>query len=186
MKAAAIAEAIINTIKGVMNAVGLGPFGIAQAATIAAMGTVQVAKIAAQTLGFEKGGTVPGSGTGDTVPAMLTPKEFVQPKNSVDYYGVNFMEAIRQKLIPKEALNNLGNTIGHPMEAPKIAYETGGLVTAPAGNNGGFGKSVTNVSVINANNNDQLEGLLQTRKGRNTLVNIIGNNKNEFKKALYD
>jgi hypothetical protein len=34
-------------------------------------------------LGFSEGGIVPGSGNGDTVPAMLTPGELVVPKNMV-------------------------------------------------------------------------------------------------------
>jgi hypothetical protein len=34
----------------------------------------------ASVMAFEKGGIVPGAGVGDTVPAMLTPGEFVLPK----------------------------------------------------------------------------------------------------------
>ena len=33
------------------------------------------------------GGQVPGSGSGDTVPAMLTPGEFVMSKGAVQQYG---------------------------------------------------------------------------------------------------
>jgi hypothetical protein len=40
-------------------------------------------------LGFSEGGRVPGSGTKDTVPAMLTPGEIVVPKNKVDDIGAN-------------------------------------------------------------------------------------------------
>ena len=36
---------------------------------------------------FNKGGTVPGSGNKDTVPAMLTPGEFVMSKGAVQKYG---------------------------------------------------------------------------------------------------
>ena len=38
---------------------------------------------------FNKGGTVPGSGNKDTVPAMLTPGEFVMSKGAVQKYGVD-------------------------------------------------------------------------------------------------
>lgn len=38
-------------------------------------------------LGFATGGLVPGSGSGDTVPAMLTPGEFVIRKNAVKAIG---------------------------------------------------------------------------------------------------
>ena len=38
---------------------------------------------------LNKGGTVPGSGNTDTVPAMLTPGEFVMRKEAVKKYGAN-------------------------------------------------------------------------------------------------
>ena len=38
---------------------------------------------------FNKGGVVPGSGNRDTVPAMLTPGEFVMSKGAVQEYGQN-------------------------------------------------------------------------------------------------
>ena len=40
-------------------------------------------------MGYNKGGKVPGSGSGDTVPAMLTPGEFVMSKGAVDKIGVD-------------------------------------------------------------------------------------------------
>ena len=44
--------------------------------------------------GMNKGGQVPGSGNKDTVPAMLTPGEFVMSKGAVQQYGVDTMEAM--------------------------------------------------------------------------------------------
>jgi len=43
---------------------------------------------------MNKGGKVPGSGNTDTVPAMLTPGEFVMSKGAVQMYGVNTMKAM--------------------------------------------------------------------------------------------
>ena len=45
-------------------------------------------------LGFNAGGNVPGTGNTDTVPAMLTPGEFVMSKSAVAKYGVGFMRSI--------------------------------------------------------------------------------------------
>ena len=45
---------------------------------------------------FNKGGEVPGSGTGDTVPAMLTPGEFVMSKGAVDQIGVDNLMAMNK------------------------------------------------------------------------------------------
>ena len=43
---------------------------------------------------FAKGGEVQGSGEKDTVPAMLTPGEFVMSKGAVEQYGVNTLEGM--------------------------------------------------------------------------------------------
>ena len=44
--------------------------------------------------GFNKGGEVPGTGDKDTVPAMLTPGEFVMSKGAVEQYGIDTMEGM--------------------------------------------------------------------------------------------
>ncbi|MER7331660.1 MULTISPECIES: hypothetical protein [unclassified Micromonospora] len=46
----------------------------------------------------------PGTSTSDSIPAMLSRREFVEPAATVDYYGVPFFEALRRRRIPKEAL----------------------------------------------------------------------------------
>ena len=43
---------------------------------------------------MNKGGQVPGKGNTDTVPAMLTPGEFVMSKGAVQQYGVDTMESM--------------------------------------------------------------------------------------------
>ena len=43
---------------------------------------------------FNKGGEVPGKGDKDTVPAMLTPGEFVMSKGAVEQYGLDTMEGM--------------------------------------------------------------------------------------------
>lgn len=48
------------------------------------------------------GGMHPGSPSGtDTVPAWLTPGEYVQKRDAVDYYGLPFMNAINNMQVPK-------------------------------------------------------------------------------------
>ena len=46
--------------------------------------------------GFASGGLVPGSGSGDTVPAMLSPGEFVIRKSSVGSYGAENLDGINK------------------------------------------------------------------------------------------
>ena len=63
---------------------------------------------------LNKGGQVPGSGNKDTVPAMLTPGEFVMSKGAVQKYGVNTMESM--------------NAAAGGTNRPTMGrYETGGL-----------------------------------------------------------
>ena len=47
-------------------------------------------------MGYNKGGKVPGSGNGDTVPAMLTPGEFVMSKGAVDQIGSDKLMAMNK------------------------------------------------------------------------------------------
>jgi hypothetical protein len=52
------------------------------------------------------GGLVPGHSPhpkADNIHAMLTAKEFVQPVDAVNHYGVGFMEAVRTKRLPRFA-----------------------------------------------------------------------------------
>ena len=51
------------------------------------------------------GGSVPGAGNKDTVPAMLTPGEFVMKKSAVGKYGNSFMSAINSGAIPQMFAN---------------------------------------------------------------------------------
>ena len=63
---------------------------------------------------FNQGGVVPGSGNKDTVPAMLTPGEFVMSKGAVSRFGTGMMGAMNSA--------GGGTNQGGPM------YEGGGLV----------------------------------------------------------
>lgn len=70
--------------------------------------------------GFASGGTVPGSGSGDTVPAMLTPGEFVVKKAVVKALGLDFFAAINRGLLPKMVQGfNLGGLVAQ-MPRPQI------------------------------------------------------------------
>lgn len=87
-KGIALGEAIFTTALAVIKALTLPfPANLVQAAYVGAQGAAQIATIQAQQ--FAKGTTdVPGTGSGDTVPSLLTPGEMVIPKS--------FAEGIRQ------------------------------------------------------------------------------------------
>jgi hypothetical protein len=78
--------------------------------------------------GFAAGGTVPGFSAGgklpvrgtDTVPAMLTPGEFVMRKSAVDKYGTGFMSAINngvQRFAKGGPVQYLKNGSNNPVSA---------------------------------------------------------------------
>ena len=80
------------------------------------------------------GGEVPGSGTGDTVPAMLTPGEFVMSRGAVNRYGANTLAGMnaaaggtnrptRGGYQGGGVVNNVSNTSsGISLGGPKINY----------------------------------------------------------------
>jgi len=74
------AVAAFKAVKGIGGFLGGVGAGLTSGRTFHSGGKVQA---------FATGGLVPGSGNSDTVPAMLTPGEFVIRKNSVQKLGAN-------------------------------------------------------------------------------------------------
>ena len=62
---------------------------------------------------FNKGGQVPGAGEKDTVPAMLTPGEFVMTQEAVEKYGANTLEGMN-------AAASAGNMMDRQMDPQKV------------------------------------------------------------------
>lgn len=65
---------------------------------------------------FASGGPVGGSGSGDKVPAMLEPGEFVVPKHAAYKVGHDFLEKVRKGEKPKGYA--LGGVVGKITERP--------------------------------------------------------------------
>ena len=63
--------------------------------------------------GFNKGGQVPGRGNTDTVPAMLTPGEFVLTKEATEKYGTDTLESMNAAAATgKKETSGIGRGIG--------------------------------------------------------------------------
>ena len=90
---------------------------------------------------MNKGGKVPGSGNTDTVPAMLTPGEFVMSKGAVQMYGVNTMKSMNAAgggtNIPSFSYNQGGSVINNSLPDTSVNYHfnSGGLVNPSASSN---------------------------------------------------
>src|SRR5262249_36908145 len=62
--------------------------------------------------GLARGGPVPGSGDGDTVPAMLTPGEFVIRKSAVKALGLDFLHSLNAQRFAGGGLVDILKDIG--------------------------------------------------------------------------
>lgn len=96
--------------------------------------------------GFSDGGSVPGQGDSDTVPAMLTPGEFVITKRAAQSIGYNNLSR----------LNRTGNVRGYN-RGGVVGYARGGRVssiTSSLGGIGGIGFGLTAISAFTNNLGD--------------------------------
>jgi hypothetical protein len=78
------------------------------------------------------GGMIPGSGTGDTVPAMLTPGEYVARRASVDYYGSGIFSALNNRAIPRGLFSRFGFAVGG-LVGDRTHFADGGMVGTTSG-----------------------------------------------------
>jgi hypothetical protein len=81
---------------------------------------------------FATGGRVPGVGSSDTVPAMLTPGEFVNRKSSVNYYGADIFRALNNNAIPRSLFGRIGYAMGG-LVSPAQHFASGGMVETAGG-----------------------------------------------------
>jgi len=85
---------------------------------------------------FNKGGMIPGRGLNkDTVPAMLTPGEFVMSRDAVDQWGANTFASMNAGISPSVQYYSKGGPVnnfvsGSPISysGSPISYNTGGLI----------------------------------------------------------
>ena len=90
-----------------------------QADEIREFGGMTGAPISGDMLGFNLGGLIPGSGPDkDTVPAMLTPGEFVMSRGAVQKYGADTLAG----------MNAMGGGTNEPSTGTILGYNGGGLV----------------------------------------------------------
>jgi TP901 family phage tail tape measure protein len=100
---------------------------------------------------FASGGPVGGSGSGDKVPAMLEPGEFVVPKHAASKVGHDFLEKVRKGEKPKGyALGGLvGKIRDNPTQSALTGVVLGSIFEHLNGADdavGRFGKAVTTAS----------------------------------------
>lgn len=182
-KAASIAEATISTASGIMKAYEqMGAYGSVGAALVAVQGAIQIAKISST--GLAEGGIVPGhspNNKADNIPARLTAGEYVQPVDTVKHYGIGVMEALRKRVIPREALFNAGIKASN---IAKFRYAEGGGV--PNINNpiAESPQKKEEITIVNYTDRQELLSALSTSDGINAIVNVISANRERITRVL--
>ena len=185
-KAAALAEAIVTTASMILKALDEGgPFaGPALAAVAAASGAVQIATIASQTLAT--GGRVAGSSPhdkADNIPIWATANEFMQPVSAVKYYGLEAMEAIRRKLIPREVFSGfaLGGIIP---PRPAWALASGGPVPATPAAPDVRNEIASKVNIVNFIDPSELRRYIQSEEGSRAILNVVSSRPRQFARRI--
>ncbi|MHA2402195.1 MAG: hypothetical protein ACXADH_04325, partial [Candidatus Kariarchaeaceae archaeon] len=132
----------------------------------------------ADLLGFNQGGLVPGAGNRDTVPAALTPGEFVLRKSAVNSIGLSNLQQLNQTgVVPGfqfggavNALNLLGVTkesAGNFIDNFKTKFNTGETLEAFVGEDGArIVRGVANFAGVSLQNAKQVLDAAQAEAGR--------------------
>jgi len=110
---------------------------------------------------MNKGGTVPGSGNTDTVPAMLTPGEFVMSKGAVQKYGADTLAGMNAAAGGTNRPTLMGGYTGGggPGFANATNTETTSSSNYENGKLTGFSASVRNISPAEAEERLAAQGI---------------------------
>lgn len=96
-------------------------------------------------IGFASGGIVPGQGNGDTVPAMLTPGEFVLNKKAVKRVGLSNLQHVNAQKFAKGGL--VGNAFGGEGGLPNL-FIVSALASSFVGLDSSLGKVISTVGQV--------------------------------------
>jgi len=124
------------------------------------------------TLGFQTGAFVPGSGSGDIVPAMLEPGEFVVNRNTVNFFGPDFFHSLQnlvkvQAAAPERVLRGLS-------AASSLQFKAGGTVPHISSTGEGPRHLENKMTVVNVMDEASVEEYLSTKKYGDVFVNKLG------------
>jgi hypothetical protein len=186
-KAASVASTIISTYEAAQKAyaslVGIpfiGPalaVGAAGAAIIAGLARVAVIKTQTMAAGGKVSGVSPTK-TADNIPISATAGEFMQPVDTVKHYGLDVMEAIRRRVIPKELFRGFSPASFVPNYS--YAMAAGGSVP-PASDSG---SKATEINMTNITDPRDIDRYLASARGQDAVVNIISSRSLSVKRVL--
>lgn len=130
---------------------------------------------------FADGGPVrgPGTGTSDSIPARLSNGEFVQPANSTSHYGADFMEAIRRRALPRNAVRGLLDNVDRmrPRVVAAPAFAEGGM---PAGG----AAAPVSVRTVLVDDRANIGDYLKSSEGEKVLVEFLSRNRSTARRII--
>ncbi len=134
--------------------------------------------------GYQTGGQIPGLGHGDTVPAWLTPGEFVVNRGTVDFFGPHFFQNL-QEMAREQKIASIAHVAQAAQQAQR--YAQGGVVkkgpspttsTSSAMGTTMQGAAATSpevkMTVVTVVDDSSLDQFLNTKKYGDVLVNKLG------------
>lgn len=137
-----------------------------------------IAAIIALLVGFEGGGSTGFGGT-KQIAGFVHGQEFVQPQPAVSYYGLQAMEAIRQRRIPAGQLQALIGNYRYQVTPRLGSFEMGGAVaaiesSAESSSRGDRGGGETRVEVLHFMDPDKLaQHALRSDAGIMAIVDAV-------------
>lgn len=118
---------------------------------------------------FANGGWARPRGT-DTVPAMLTPGEYVNDRDTVRFFGAGFFQSLKQ--MARQGVSNPVASLAPAMKSLQVSgnFQEGGMVPrAPEGS-----AQEMKITVVNVMDEKSVEEYLGTKKYGNVIVNKVG------------
>lgn len=133
--------------------------------------------------GFQTGGKIPGVGHGDTVPAWLTPGEFVVNRGTVDFFGPRFFYDLQN--VARQQKASATHLLSGALHALPNAqhFAAGGAVTPstmlkPVRTAGtkvdSSSQAPINMTMVTVIDEDSLDQFLNSKKYGDVLVNRLG------------
>jgi len=135
------------------------------------------------------GGTIEGHSptpTSDNIPIWATAGEFMHPVKTVQHYGREIMEGIRQRAIPKEVFSALRFPSISIPPVPKMSYAMGGEVASAKRGTQDTLASIRPVEVKIANFVDPSEvgNFLSSVEGEDAIINALSSRITEVRRII--
>lgn len=131
----------------------------------------------------QTGGLIHGPSGTDVVPVRATAGEFMHPVSAVQYYGLDIMEKLRSRSIPKDVLQSLFFGIpSHSRPSPSLGLASGGEVSSRAAPSPADKK--TEITLINVIDSRDMDKWAASAAGQNAILNVLSSRMTTVKKIM--